>query len=87
MESPRVLSWENRKKLLALVTLPYQFLLSLLSPQQKDRKENILRLCGHRTGKGCRTNSAPLYRLRWAMSRLWLDYRPTFSFFFLQNSG
>ena len=87
MESPRVWSWENRKKLLALVTLAYQFLLSLLSPQQKDRKENILRLFCHRTGKRCRTTSAPLYRLRWAMSRLWLDYRPTFSFFFLQNSG
>jgi hypothetical protein len=87
MESPRVWSWENRKKLLALVTLAYQFLLSLLSPEKKNQKEMLLRFFCHRTGKRNQTAVAPLYRLRWAMSRLWLDYRPTISFSFLQNSG
>jgi Transposase DDE domain len=53
----------------------------------ENRKENLLRLFCRRTGKRCRTASAPLYRLRWAMSRLWLSYHPTVSFSFLQNSG
>jgi transposase len=30
----------------------------------------------HRTGKRCKNILAPLYRLRWAMSRLWDDARP-----------
>ena len=73
-ESPRLLHWEARLKFLLIAALAYAFLLSLLS--------NIdflfaffARYC-HRTGKWSREISAPLYRLRLALARLWLDHRP-----------
>jgi hypothetical protein len=79
-------AWENRLKLLSVVTLVYQFLLSLLSKTGKCPLSHLLRFCYHRTGKRYRETPAPLYRLRWALSRLWIDYRPTFFFSYLQNS-
>jgi len=73
-ESPRLLQWEARLKFLLIAALAYAFLLSLLS------NINFLfaflsRYC-HRTGKWSRDISAPLYPLRLALSRLWLDHRP-----------
>jgi hypothetical protein len=76
MESPRLWDWENRLKLLGVVTLVYAFLLYLLSPEHEALVETVLRLGCHRTGKRCREAIAPLYRLRWAISRLWNDFRP-----------
>ena len=73
-ESPRLYRWEARLKCLLLATLAYAFLLSLLV-----RPATWLRLFDlacHRTGKWSRDRSAPLYRLRLALSRLWLAYRP-----------
>jgi hypothetical protein len=76
LESPRVWAFENRLKLLGMVTLVYAFLLYLLNPSEKKLVEAILWLKCHRTGKRCRETPAPLYRLRWAISRLWNDSRP-----------
>ena len=77
MESPRLWSFENRLKLLGIVTLVYAFLLHLLNPMYSRLVSLVLHLKCHRTGKRCREVIAPLYRLRWAISRLWDDYHPT----------
>jgi hypothetical protein len=76
MESPRLWTWENRLKLLLMATLVYAFLLSLLDPDLEKLRQWLLRLWCHRTGKRHRDVSMPLYRLRSALSRLWLDYPP-----------
>jgi len=85
MESPRLWLFENRLKLLSIVTIVYSFLLYLLSPLFKDLVEVILRLKCHRTGKRCREAIAPLYRLRWAISRLWDDFHPALGSLFPPN--
>lgn len=77
MESPRLWSWERRQKLLLLATLAYAFLLSLLAPARAALRCWLLRCWCHRTGKRSREASTPLYRLRSALSRLWLTYLPS----------
>lgn len=77
LESPRLWSFENRLKLLGIVLLVYAFLLSLLEDVYQELIEGLLRLKCHRTAKRCREALVPLYRLRWALSRLWDDYHPT----------
>ncbi len=79
LESPRLWTWERRLKLLLLATLAYAFLLSLL-----DTALSALRQGCHRTGKRSQDTPAPLYRLRSALSRLWLAF-PQLSLF--ANSG
>ena len=76
MESPCTHQWENTVKLLGLVTLVYAFLLHLLKDTYIFIKEYILRLKCHRTGKKNKSTPVPLYRLRWALSRLWEEQRP-----------
>lgn len=76
MESPRLWKWENRLKLLLIVTLVYAFLLSLLDPSHELLRQWLLRWWCHRNGKRNRVTSVPLYRLRSAISRLWSEYRP-----------
>ena len=44
MESPRLWAFENRLKLLSIVTLVYAFLLHLLEPLYRDRVRSVLRL-------------------------------------------
>jgi len=87
LESPRVWSWERRQKFLLLATLAYAFLLSLLRDDQTSVRQWLLRYWCHRTGKRSRDSSAPLYRLRSALSRLWLAYLPLPSSAIRQNSG
>jgi hypothetical protein len=82
LECPRLWSWDARLKLLGMVMLVYAFLLSLLDPPHADLVEALLRFKCHRTGKRCQMVLAPLYRLRWALSRLWNDYRPRLTAFF-----
>jgi hypothetical protein len=77
LESPRLCWFENRLKLLGIVTLVYACLLHLLSPTYSHLVSLVLQLKCHRTGKRCRDVIAPLYRWRWAISRLWDDYHPT----------
>lgn len=76
MESPRVWAFDTRLKLLGIVLLVYAFLLFLLEEVHQERIQALLRLKCHRTGKRCREALVPLYRLRWALSRLWDDSRP-----------
>ena len=73
-EAPRLIKWEARLKFLLIASLAYAFLLSLL-PNIDFLFAFISRYC-HRTGKWSRDTSTPLYRLRLAISRLWLDLRP-----------
>lgn len=73
-ESPRLIRWEARLKFLLIASLAYAFLLSLLS--NTDFLFAFLSRYCHRTGKWSREISAPLYRLRLALSRLWLFVRP-----------
>ena len=73
-ESPRLIKWESRLKFLLIAALAYAFLLSLL-PNTDFLFALLSRYC-HRTGKWSRETSAPLYRLRLALSRLWLLFRP-----------
>lgn len=74
MESVRVWTWERRKKLLLLATLAYAFLVSLLDPSCDLLRTWLLDHWCHRTGKRSRDAPTPLYRLRSALSRLWLAY-------------
>lgn len=74
MESVRVWTWERRKKLLLLAALAYAFLVSLLDPSQDLLRNWLLQHWCHRTGKRSRETPTPLYRLRSALSRLWLAY-------------
>jgi hypothetical protein len=64
-----------------MVMLLYAFLLSLLDPVHHELIQALLRFKCHRTGKRCQNTPAPLYRLRWALSRLWDDYRPRLTCF------
>jgi hypothetical protein len=73
-ESPRLLHWESRMKFLLIASLAYAFLLSLL-PLTNFLFRLLSTFC-HRTGKWSQDLSAPLYRLRLALSRLWLSFRP-----------
>lgn len=87
MQSPRLWFWENRMKLLLITTLAYAFLVWLLLPKFDDLREWLLRHFCHRTGKRHRDASMPLYRLRSALSRLWLSYPPPPVFPFLESLG
>ena len=78
MESPRLWFWENRLKLLLMVSLVYAFLLSLLAKETISLVQDLLRTWCHRTGKRYREAAIPLSRIRAAMSSLWLAYPPVF---------
>jgi hypothetical protein len=86
-ESPRLWKWEPRLKLLLMVSLIYSFFLSLLDESLSRLKHWLLRYWCHRTRKRCREATTPLYRLRWALSRLWLAHLPPVLAFRLLHSG
>lgn len=73
-ESPRLHKWETQMRLLLIATLAHAFLLSLLA--DAPLISWLLRHWCHRTGKWSLRIKAPLYRLRSALSRLWLAYPP-----------
>ncbi len=79
LESPRLWFWDNHMKLMAIVTLAYDFLLSILRNCKNIVQLLFNRWC-HRTGKRYRNASIPLYRLRMAISNCLF-------FLFAQNSG
>ena len=79
VESPRLWFWENRLKLLGIVTLVYDFLVQFLR-MNREWTEILLRRYCHRTGERYRTASIPLYRLRMAISIC-------LTFLWAQNSG
>lgn len=84
-QSPRLWSWENRLKLLLIATLAYDLLLSLLPLHSLCAF--LLRHWAHRTGKRCRDAPTPLYRLRSALSRLWLAFPPNPHLLLLHESS
>jgi len=86
MQSPRLWSWDNRLKLLLIVSLVYAFLLSLLDPLLKPIRELLLKRFCPRTGKRSRVTPTPLYRIRMALSYLWLCTSSPF-LALRQNSG
>ena len=79
LESPRLWFWDNRMKLMAIVTLAYDFLLRMLCNWKAWIPLFFKRWC-HRTGKRYRDASIPLYRLRMAISNCLF-------FVWAQNSG
>ena len=79
MESPRLWFWQNRLKLMAIVTLVYDFLLQLIRRWRSWLLPFFRNWC-HRTGERYRNASIPLYRLRLAIH--WCLF-----FFLAQNSG
>jgi transposase len=86
MQSPRLWSWDNRLKLLLIVSLVYAFLLTLLDPLLKPLRDLLLKRFCHRTGKRSRACPTPLYRIRMALSYLWLSTASPF-LALRQNSG
>lgn len=76
VESVRVRDWEPRRKLLALVSLAYAFLVTLLGDSTGAPLAAILRWA-HRTGRQARDLWRPLYRLRSALAALWQRYSPS----------
>lgn len=79
LESPRLWFWENRMKLMAIVSLVYDFLLTLMR-NWKDWVPLFLKNWAHRTGKRYQEALIPLYRLRMAISNC-------LYFWWAQNSG
>jgi hypothetical protein len=75
-ESPRLLTWERRAKLLAIAALVQAFLFSLLRDLLRPLASWLIDHWCHRTSKRSRSAAAPLYRLRLALSLLWLAFRP-----------
>ena len=76
IEQIRVREWEAHLKFLALVSLVYAFLLSLLEEEEALVRIWLLDRWDHQTGKRARQTVQPLYRVRRALSRLWQCYRP-----------
>lgn len=77
-ESPRLLQWDARLKLLAITGLVYAFLLSLLHAPLSELRAWLLHTFCHRTGKRSQITPAPLYRLRFALALLWRSHPPPF---------
>lgn len=86
MQSPRLWSWDNRLKLLLIVSLAYAFLLSLLDPLLSHFRDTLLKYFCPRTGKRSRDSPTPLYRIRVALTYLCLCTSTPF-LALRQNSG
>lgn len=70
LESPRLWFWQNRLKLMMILSVVYAFLLSLLILEH-DQIQELLRWGCHRTGKRHQDALVPLYRIRTALMNLW----------------
>jgi hypothetical protein len=79
LESVRLRDWEPRRKLLWLVTLAYGFLLSVLTPSLTQARTHLFKQWDQRADWRQWKAKLPLYRLRWAFSRLWSRHPPSFS--------
>ena len=74
IQSLRVYRWEDRLKLLGLVTLASAFLMELLGAATRKARDWLMAYACHRTGSHLREVELPFSRLRLALSRLWLAY-------------
>jgi Transposase DDE domain len=79
IDSLRLQGWESRRKMLLLVTLAYGFLLWMLSPPLWLARSRLLLQWCQRADWRLGTAKIPVYRLRWALSRLWHTHPPQFS--------
>ena len=79
IDSLRLRTWEPRRKMLLLVTLAYGFLLWMLSPPLWLARSRLLLAWCQRADWRLGTAKIPVYRLRWALSRLWHTHPPRFS--------
>lgn len=68
LESPRLWFWENRLKLMMILSVVYAFLLSLLQAQELGQ---LLRQGCHRTVKRYQEALIPLYCVRTALMHIW----------------
>jgi Transposase DDE domain len=80
IESVRVKQWEARRKLLAIVSLVYAFLIEVLGDSTGSLLRQVL-AWAHRTGRQAQSAWRPLYRLRLALSALWQRYTPNLQHF------
>ena len=67
LESPRLWFWDNRMKLLGIVTIAYEFLLRMMTIW-RSWVDPFMKTWCHRTGERYRNASIPLYRFRLAIS-------------------
>ena len=74
IQSLRVYRWEDRLKLLGLVTLAYAFLMEMMGKEKKKARDWLIAYACRRTGTHLREVELPFSRLRLALSRLWLAY-------------
>jgi Transposase DDE domain len=72
IQSLRVYRWEDRLKLLGLVTLAYAFLMEMMGKEKKRARYFLIAYACRRTGTHLREVELPFSRLRLALSRLWL---------------
>ena len=79
LESPRLWFWENRQKIMGIVSLVYDFLLQMLKNWRSIVSIIINKWCP-RTGKRQLDTQLPLYRFRIALEHLFDNY-------VAQNSG
>ena len=77
VDSVRVRQWEPRRKLLAIASLAYAFLVRLLSDGTGALLGSLLRWA-HRTGRQANGAYRHLYRLRSALANLWNRHTPSF---------
>ena len=77
-ESPRLLKWNARHKLMLIAALAYSYLLSFLPLQDDSPAHWLLQHFCPRTGKRSRDAPTPLYRLRLALSLFWFFHPPPF---------
>jgi hypothetical protein len=76
LESPRLRTWAALTKLWAILALVQAFLVSLLDDQLEPLRTWLLQHWCARADKRLARIHFPLYRLRLALSLLWLTCRP-----------
>ncbi len=74
IQSVRVSRWEDRLKLLGLVTLAYAFLMDLMAQPHRRARDWLLDYVCHRTGRHLQDVGLPFSRMRLALSKLWLAW-------------
>ena len=74
IQSLRVYGWQERLKLLGLLTLAYGFLMTLMAESMGTARDWLLDVACHRRGQRLRLVEVPLSRGRMALSKLWLAF-------------
>ncbi len=74
VQSLRVSGWEERRKLLALLTLASGCLMTLMADALRTARDWLIDFACPRRGHHIRLVEVPLSRLRLALSKLWLAF-------------